>query len=104
VGEQDIELERIEVPPPAATPELANLQRQLIVLKNQITELENQNKEIILLEKRNEKKLAQLKNEVTNLEVFGTRASTSRNLGQVITERRENQMLGQVVIGRIENK
>ena len=66
--------------------------------------MENQNKEIILLEKCNEKKLAQLKNEVINLETVGVRASTSENLGQVITERRENQMLGQVVIERIENK
>jgi len=49
--------------------------------QNKLTE-EDLDKEITLFEKR--KKLAQLKNEVINLETFSVRASTSGSLGQVI--------------------
>ena len=53
--------------------------------QNKLTE-EDLDKEIALFEKR--KKLAQLKNEVINLETVGIRTSTSENLGQVITVNR----------------
>ena len=53
--------------------------------QNKLTE-EDLDKEIALFEKR--KKLAQLKNEVINLEAVGVRASTSESLGQVISVRR----------------
>jgi hypothetical protein len=54
--------------------------------QNKLTE-EDLDKEISLFEKR--KKLAQLKNEVINLETVGVRASTSESLGQVISVRRD---------------
>ena len=53
--------------------------------QNKLTE-EDLDKEIALFEKR--KKLAQLKNEVVNLETVGVRASTSSSLGQVISVNR----------------
>jgi len=55
-------------------------------IQNKLTE-EDLDKEIALFEKR--KKLAQLKNEVINLETVGVRASTSESLGQVIAVRRD---------------
>ena len=54
-------------------------------IQNKLTE-EDLDKEIALFEKR--KKLAQLKNEVINLERVSVRASTSENLGQVISVNR----------------
>jgi hypothetical protein len=53
--------------------------------QNKLTE-EDLDKELALFEKR--KKLAQLKNEVINLETVGVRASTSENLGQVVSVNR----------------
>jgi hypothetical protein len=53
----------------------------------QSTETKNIDEEIVFFEKR--KKLAQLKNEVMNLEAVGVRDSTSDSLGQVISVSRE---------------
>ena len=53
--------------------------------QNKLAE-EDLDKEIALFEKR--KKLAQLKNEVINLETVEVRASTSESLGQVISVNR----------------
>lgn len=53
--------------------------------QNKLAE-EDLDKEIAFFEKR--KKLAQLKNEVINLEAVGVRASTSSSLGQVISVNR----------------
>src|SRR5205085_5621851 len=55
-------------------------------IQNKLTE-EDLDKEITFFEKR--KKLAQLKNEVINLETVGIRASISGSLGQVISVNRD---------------